>query len=146
MMRWITTGELSDTYDEFMIAEDPHVNVASLESDPTDEYWDRKYTLRDDLVREQREQRQQRGIDLALEDEELGSRGFLTGGARIPSFLMPWREKILLAGKYLNVVRECGKDIRNSGKRGGASASEASNVDDIELSLEVDGDLMSDER
>ncbi|PWN43271.1 hypothetical protein IE81DRAFT_365895 [Ceraceosorus guamensis] len=149
MLRWITTGELSDTYDEFMIAEDAHVNVASLESDPTDEYWDRKYTLRDDLVREQREQREQRGIDLAHEDEELGARGFLTGGARIPSFLMPWREKILLAGKYLNVIRECGKDVRNTGKRGGAGAIEdrraESGLDNVDVSPEVDGDLMSDQ-
>ena len=26
----------------------------------------------------------------------------------IPAFLLPFAEKILLAGKYLNVVRECG--------------------------------------
>lgn len=36
----------------------------------------------------------------------------LPGGACIPRFLQPWKHKILLAGKYLNVIRECGVDDR----------------------------------
>jgi gamma-tubulin complex component 2 len=35
----------------------------------------------------------------------------LPGGACIPAFLEPWKYKILLAGKYLNVIRECGTEI-----------------------------------
>jgi gamma-tubulin complex component 2 len=35
----------------------------------------------------------------------------LSGGAVVPAFLEPWKEKILLAGKYLNVIRECGIEI-----------------------------------
>lgn len=31
----------------------------------------------------------------------------------VPSFLQPLQTKILLAGKYLNVVRECGVSIAN---------------------------------
>ncbi|KAJ3294997.1 hypothetical protein HK104_003108 [Borealophlyctis nickersoniae] len=35
----------------------------------------------------------------------------------IPSFLQPYKDKILLAGKYLNVVRECGVSIADVGER-----------------------------
>lgn len=36
----------------------------------------------------------------------------LPGGACIPVFLQPWKHKILLAGKYLNVMRECGIEVK----------------------------------
>ena len=35
----------------------------------------------------------------------------LPGGACIPPFLEPWKFKILLAGKYLNVIKERGIEI-----------------------------------
>jgi hypothetical protein len=35
----------------------------------------------------------------------------LPGGECIPPFLEPWKFKILLAGKYLNVIKECGIEI-----------------------------------
>lgn len=111
MVRWITTGHLADTYEEFMIMENPRVTRASLESDPTDEYWERRYTLRDETVLEQREQQLQQGLDIDALVDDNGARGVLTGGAKIPAFLEPWKRKILLAGKYLNVVRECGKEV-----------------------------------
>jgi gamma-tubulin complex component 2 len=38
--------------------------------------------------------------------------GRLPGGACIPPFLESWKHKILLAGKYLNVIRECGIEIK----------------------------------
>ncbi|PWN47840.1 hypothetical protein IE53DRAFT_348536 [Violaceomyces palustris] len=117
LVKWISTGHLSDTYEEFMIMEDAAVTRASLESDPTDEYWERRYTLRDETMLALRERQRQLGIDLddIAEDENATTRGFLTGGAKIPSFLEPWKHKILLAGKYLNVIRECGIDV-TSGK------------------------------
>jgi hypothetical protein len=31
----------------------------------------------------------------------------------IPVFLQKYAEKVLFAGKYLNVIRECGKDVKN---------------------------------
>lgn len=40
----------------------------------------------------------------------------LPGGACIPSFLQPWKHKILLAGKYLNVIRECGIEVKKPGE------------------------------
>ena len=119
LVKWITTGDLSDTYEEFMVMEDAKVTRASLESDPTDEYWETRYTLRDETMIARRERQRQLGLDLEedLEEDEDGEaqdgtgRGFLTGGAKIPSFLEPWKHKILLAGKYLNVIRECGLAI-----------------------------------
>ncbi|MCO5614103.1 hypothetical protein L7F22_068384 [Adiantum nelumboides] len=111
MVRWITTGHLADTYDEFMIMENPRVTRASLESDPTDEYWERRYTLRDETMLAQREQQMQQGIDLDALVDDNGTRGVLTGGAKVPAFLEPWKRKVLLAGKYLNVLRECGKEV-----------------------------------
>lgn len=40
----------------------------------------------------------------------------LPGGACIPAFLQPWKHKILLAGKYLNVIRECGLEVKKPGE------------------------------
>lgn len=40
----------------------------------------------------------------------------LPGGACIPAFLQPWKHKILLAGKYLNVIRECGIEAKKAGE------------------------------
>lgn len=38
--------------------------------------------------------------------------GRLPGGACVPPLLESWKHKVLLAGKYLNVIRECGIDVR----------------------------------
>ncbi|MCO5599830.1 hypothetical protein L7F22_053937 [Adiantum nelumboides] len=111
LVRWITTGDLSDTYEEFLVMENPKVTQASLESDPTDEFWERRYTLRDESAIEQKEHERQQGLDLDEMLDESSARGILTGGAKIPAFLEPWKRKILLAGKYLNVIRECSKDV-----------------------------------
>ncbi|KAN0061541.1 gamma tubulin complex Spc97/GCP2 subunit Alp4 [Thecaphora frezii] len=118
LVKWITTGDLSDTYEEFMVMEDAKVTRASLESDPTDEYWETRYTLRDETMIARRERQKQLGLDmdedLEEDGEEATTRGFLTGGAKIPTFLEPWKHKILLAGKYLNVMRECGLQVGQS--------------------------------
>jgi gamma-tubulin complex component 2 len=37
--------------------------------------------------------------------------GRLPGGACVPPLLDSWKHKILLAGKYLNVIRECGIEV-----------------------------------
>lgn len=37
--------------------------------------------------------------------------GRLPGGACVPPLLEVWKHKLLLAGKYLNVMRECGIDV-----------------------------------
>jgi gamma-tubulin complex component 2 len=43
--------------------------------------------------------------------------GRLPGGACIPPLLEGWKHKILLAGKYLNVIRECGIELEADGKQ-----------------------------
>ncbi|SPO24675.1 related to gamma-tubulin complex component 2 [Ustilago trichophora] len=128
LVKWITTGDLSDTYEEFMVMEDAKVTRAALESDPTDEYWETRYTLRDETTIAKRERQRQLGLDLdaELEDEEDNPRGILTGGAKIPSFLEPWKHKILLAGKYLNVIRECGLEVPSDPEQAADAGSNAS--------------------
>jgi gamma-tubulin complex component 2 len=128
LLRWINTGHLSDTYEEFLIMENPKVTRASLESDPTDEYWERRYMLRDESVLAQKEHERQQGLDLDLLVEDNGSRGVLTGGAKIPYFLEPWKRKILMAGKYLNVIRECGKDMTQIGDHVDRAAHEEEEI------------------
>ncbi|CDS01372.1 hypothetical protein [Sporisorium scitamineum] len=129
LVKWITTGDLSDTYEEFMVMEDAKVTRAALESDPTDEYWETRYTLRDETTIAKRERQRQLGLDLEaeLEDEEDNPRGILTGGAKIPSFLEPWKHKILLAGKYLNVIRECGLEVPSDPDEASEGGSGGSN-------------------
>lgn len=46
LIKWITTGHLSDPFDEFMVKESGHITKGVLESDYTDEYWERRYTVR----------------------------------------------------------------------------------------------------
>lgn len=105
LLGWITTGHLSDPWDEFIVKEARGINRGSLEMDYTDEYWDRRYTLRDKGVKKAAVTTTSGGVV-----ESPRSRG-LAGGAVVPKFLQPWRTKILLAGKYLNVIRECGIEI-----------------------------------
>lgn len=44
--------------------------------------------------------------------------GHLPGGACIPPLLEGWKHKVLLAGKYLNVIRECGMEIDRNNQNG----------------------------
>jgi gamma-tubulin complex component 2 len=45
LVRWISTGHLADPYEEFMVKESGHITKGVLESDYTDEYWERRYTV-----------------------------------------------------------------------------------------------------
>ncbi|ESZ95241.1 spindle pole body component alp4 [Sclerotinia borealis F-4128] len=71
---WLHYGIIKDLHGEFLIKEQKSIGREKLEDDYTDEYWDRRYTLRDE----------------------------------VPPQLEAFKNKVLLAGKYLNVVRECG--------------------------------------
>lgn len=72
---WLHHGGISDPHGEFLVKEQKSIRREVLKNDYTDEYWDRRYTLRDKDV---------------------------------PAQLASVKHKVLLAGKYLNVVRECG--------------------------------------
>jgi gamma-tubulin complex component 2 len=72
---WLHHGAIRDPHSEFLIKEQKSIRRERLEQDYTDEYWERRYTIRD---------------------------------SDVPPQLESVKEKVLLAGKYLNVVRECG--------------------------------------
>lgn len=99
LLGWITTGLLQDPCEEFIVSVSQTITRGSLEKDYTDEYWDKRYTLRDAGKR-----------GAAGGNGGHRERG-LAGGAVLPRFLESWKSKILLAGKYLNVIRECGIEI-----------------------------------
>jgi gamma-tubulin complex component 2 len=72
---WLHHGGIKDPHGEFLIKEQRSIKRERLDQDYTDEYWEKRYTMRDALV---------------------------------PPQLEAVKDKVLLAGKYLNVVRECG--------------------------------------
>ncbi|KAE8447814.1 hypothetical protein EG329_010208 [Mollisiaceae sp. DMI_Dod_QoI] len=72
---WLHHGSIKDPHSEFLVREQKSIKRERLEEDYTDEYWERRYTIRDHDV---------------------------------PPQLEGVKDKVLLAGKYLNVVRECG--------------------------------------
>lgn len=72
---WLHHGGINDPHAEFVVKEQKSIRRERLEQDYTDEYWERRYTIREHDV---------------------------------PPQLEGVKEKVLLAGKYLNVVRECG--------------------------------------
>ena len=72
---WLHHGGIKDSHGEFLIKEQQSIKRERLEEDYTDEYWEKRYTIRENDV---------------------------------PPQLEGVKDKVLLAGKYLNVVRECG--------------------------------------
>ncbi|KAI0764704.1 Spc98 family-domain-containing protein [Fomes fomentarius] len=116
---WIRTGKLVDPYEELLVKESKFINRGTLEMDYTDEYWERRYTLRDGSTLGGSSKQHQAGVP---PPRSVGGR--LPGGACIPAVLERWKHKILLAGKYLNVIRECGIEIRRD------SAQEDLSMDD----------------
>lgn len=72
---WLHHGGIKDPHAEFLVKEQRSIKRERLDQDYTDEYWEKRYTIRDALV---------------------------------PPQLEAVKDKVLLAGKYLNVVRECG--------------------------------------
>ncbi|KAH6904213.1 gamma-tubulin complex component 2 [Coprinopsis sp. MPI-PUGE-AT-0042] len=102
---WVTTGNLVDPYEELLVKESKFIDRGILEMDYTDEYWERRYTLRDGSTSSGSKRH------LAGVPPPRTPGGRLPGGACIPPLLESWKHKILLAGKYLNVIRECGIDI-----------------------------------
>ncbi|KAK9454496.1 Spc98 family-domain-containing protein [Dipodascopsis uninucleata] len=80
---WLHRGVIEDRYGEFLIREQKGIKRERLDDDYTDEYWEKRYTLKKEDLPSQ------------LADATVC-------------------DKILLAGKFLNVVRECGGvDVSN---------------------------------
>ncbi|KAK2460223.1 hypothetical protein APHAL10511_007758 [Amanita phalloides] len=108
LRQWITTGKLVDPYEELLVKESKFINRGILEVDYTDEYWERRYTLRDGSTLSAPSKRQA-GVAVP---RSVGGR--LPGGACVPPVLEGWKHKILLAGKYHNVIRECGIEVNRN--------------------------------
>ncbi|KAH7912889.1 Spc98 family-domain-containing protein [Hygrophoropsis aurantiaca] len=106
---WTMTGRLDDPFEEFCVKESKFISKGILEVDYTDEYWERRYTLRDGSTLSSK--RAHTGVP---PPRTVGGR--LPGGACIPPLLEGWKHKILLAGKYLNVIRECGIEVQMNHK------------------------------
>ncbi|KIK01193.1 hypothetical protein K443DRAFT_678657 [Laccaria amethystina LaAM-08-1] len=102
---WVTTGKLLDPHEELLVKESKFIDRGIIEMDYTDEYWERRYTLRDGSTSSS-SKRHQAGVP---PPRSVGGR--LPGGACVPPLLESWKHKILLAGKYLNVIRECGMEV-----------------------------------
>lgn len=119
LLGWISTGELNDQWDEFIVKEGKGINQGSLDLDYTDDYWERRYTLRDRSSSSSSPSTSTSSSSSAAAAGKLSARRRpteprergLAGGAVVPAFLDAWKDKILLAGKYLNVIRECGIEI-----------------------------------
>jgi gamma-tubulin complex component 2 len=72
---WLHHGGIHDPHAEFFIGEKAGIKREGLDEDYLDDYWEKRYYIKDEGV---------------------------------PPQLESVKEKVLLAGKYLNVVRECG--------------------------------------
>jgi len=125
LIQWVAKGILDDPYEEFIIKESKSITRGSLDEDFTDEYWERKYVLRnrasavgaggtdahppvnhgatDDGGTKRQDGRWSQAGKAPWRREK-----GVWGGAVLPRFLEVWEVKILLAGKYVNVIRECG--------------------------------------
>lgn len=95
---WLHHGGIKDAHTEFLIREQQSIRREILEEDYTDQYWEKRYTIR--------------GMEASVV-------GKATRNSNdVPPQLEGVKEKVLLAGKYLNVVRECGgvdvsKEVRD---------------------------------
>ncbi|KAG9081419.1 hypothetical protein FRC06_005589 [Ceratobasidium sp. 370] len=127
---WTHHGTLRDPHGEFFVR--ARVGAGEVDTrgknkeDYTDEYWERRYTLRDGSHAPHpssaaTSSSAPSALSAAPPPSALVPRprvpgGRLPGGACVPPPLESWKHKVLLAGKYLNVVREWGGDaagVRN---------------------------------
>ncbi|KAG9084908.1 hypothetical protein FS749_004838 [Ceratobasidium sp. UAMH 11750] len=127
---WTHHGTLRDPHGEFFVR--ARVGAGEVDTrgknkeDYTDEYWERRYTLRDGSHAPHPSSAATSAsapsaLSAAPPPSALVPRprvpgGRLPGGACVPPPLESWKHKVLLAGKYLNVVREWGGDaagVRN---------------------------------
>ncbi|KAF6252370.1 Spc98 family-domain-containing protein [Scenedesmus sp. NREL 46B-D3] len=89
--KWLCRGELDDPYHEFMVKEDADVSRDSLSPDGQPAYWSQRYRLRGAVT--------------------AGHAGSRSSQHDVPEFLNSSKEAIVVTGKYLNVIRQCGQPV-----------------------------------
>ncbi|QRW07135.1 SPC97/SPC98 domain-containing protein [Ceratobasidium sp. AG-Ba] len=129
---WTHHGTLRDPHGEFFVR--ARVGAGELDSrgktkeDYTDEYWERRYTTASRRISCPSPLDRSNYVvqpictlaappPSALVPRPRVPGGRLPGGACVPPPLETWKHKVLLAGKYLNVVREWGGDAAGERKR-----------------------------
>lgn len=125
LVAWVRTGKLDDPYAEFCVKESSFLNRTTLADDYIDQYWERRYTVSSErnatqhmiltLLKQLRDGSTQSGPAKQRHMGVPGPRtpeGRLPGGACIPPLLEMWKHKVLLSGKYINVLQECGAELK----------------------------------
>ncbi|GAA97494.1 uncharacterized protein L969DRAFT_91409 [Mixia osmundae IAM 14324] len=106
LLAWITSGELLDAYDEFMIRDNKLIDVSAFDTELSHDAWTLKYTLKDTSLIAAPTSEAMTGVPASRRNIRCAGRG---GGGIIPACLQSRKDKILQTGKYINVLRRCGK-------------------------------------
>lgn len=152
LLNWVKRGHLEDPYEESMVRESRTIDKGILERDYVDEYWERRYTVsffsttisaiwlaNNSLLSQLRDgstspATSDSGINILNTAATVAKKpAVLRDGACIPLLLEPWKHKILLAGKYLNVIRECGMSVDHADAVSSPSPSETGDQNDIAM-------------
>jgi len=116
---WIYHGVIRDPYDEFMVRVDQDASKKTLREDFNARYWDSRYTLRGSET------------STTLAPSGLHGPASASDPDQVPFFLNRIATKILTTGKYLNVVRECGRWVTNSCEQSIPYSDESHAYDEI---------------
>lgn len=94
--RWLCEGVVDDPYEEFMVQENSSIGRADLSADAGSAFWEDKFTLR-----------------RAMDPVSGAPVRDATGEAvmEVPSFLVRAKAAVLDAGKCVNLVKSCGKNL-----------------------------------
>ncbi|KAJ6249429.1 gamma-tubulin complex component 2 [Anaeramoeba flamelloides] len=102
---WLFQGTIEDPYEEFLIIENKKLKKTVLKHKFENNYWEGKYTIR----------KFKKNIDVLKMDDYDYDEISLTNKQKqmgyLPYFLKKCSKKLLIAGKYLNVIKECGIEI-----------------------------------
>eukprot|EP00775_Hariotina_reticulata_P011046 gene11046-11201_t len=93
LRQWLFWGVLDDPYNEFMVKEYADVGRDSLTPEGEPAYWSMRYRLRGSVT------------------TTVGSSASAASGYDVPELLASSAEAILITGKYLNVIRQCGQPV-----------------------------------
>eukprot|EP00891_Asterochloris_glomerata_P004229 jgi/Astpho2/4229/Aster-05189 len=103
--QWLCEGVVHDPHAEFMIVEHPGVTREGAHEDVGITFWNSRYALR--TVKDAN------GAPVTTA-ADAGRKGAPQPVPEVPLFLSGSRVTILTTGKYLNAIRECGRDVERS--------------------------------